>query len=72
MNTCCSSRSTRLARLFSFGLLDGPQKVKVSRNGRLTISPARTDVARFIQRAVRLPRSHGRLRSQPLHDDIHE
>jgi hypothetical protein len=29
MNTCYSSRSTRLARLFSFDLLDGPQKVKV-------------------------------------------
>jgi hypothetical protein len=25
MNTCYSSRSHRLARLFSFGLLDGPQ-----------------------------------------------
>jgi len=29
----------------------------LSRNGRLTISPARTIVARFIQRAVRLARS---------------
>ncbi len=36
MNTCYSSRSHRLARLFSFGLLDGPQEVRVSRNGRLT------------------------------------
>jgi hypothetical protein len=25
MNTCYSGRSSRLARLFSFGLLDGPQ-----------------------------------------------
>ncbi|MCC2650943.1 MAG: hypothetical protein K0R61_511 [Microvirga sp.] len=25
MNTCCSGRSPRPARLFSFGLLDGPQ-----------------------------------------------
>jgi hypothetical protein len=25
MNTCCSSRSHRLTRLFSFGFLDGPQ-----------------------------------------------
>jgi hypothetical protein len=71
MNTCYSGRSHRLARLLSFGLLDGPQKVKVSRN-RLTISLARTDVARFLPRAVRLPRSHDRLRSQPLRDDIHE
>jgi len=57
MNTCCSSRSHRLTRLFSFGLLDGPQGIAVSRNGRLTISPARTNVARFIHRAVRLARA---------------
>jgi hypothetical protein len=72
MNTCYSSRSHRLARRFSFGLLDGPQGIAVSRNGRLTISPARTNVARFIHRAVRLTRSHARLQSQPLRDDIHE
>src|SRR5688500_6263349 len=36
MNTCYSSRSHRLARLFSFGLLDGPQGIAVPRNGRLT------------------------------------
>jgi hypothetical protein len=36
MNTCYSSQSHRLARLFSFGLLDGPQGIAVSRNGRLT------------------------------------
>jgi hypothetical protein len=59
-------------RLFWFGFLDGPQRIAVSRNGRLTISPARTDVARFIHRAVRLARSHARLRSQPLRDYIHE
>jgi hypothetical protein len=72
MNTCYSSRSTRLARLFSFGLLDGPQGIAVPRNGRLTISPARTNMAPFIHRAVRLARSHGTLRSQPLRDGIHE
>jgi hypothetical protein len=65
MNAYYSGRSSRPAGLFSFDLLDEPQKVKVSRNGRLTISPARTDVARFIQRAVRLPRSPGGLRPQP-------
>src|SRR5688500_8198342 len=76
---CYSSRSHRLARLFSFGLLDGPQGIAVSRNGRLTktrpahhlagvhtrdapysaswTSPACTNVARFIHRAVRLARS---------------
>jgi hypothetical protein len=53
MNTCYSSRSTRLARLFSFGLLDGPQGIAVPRNGRLTISPARTNMAPFIHRALR-------------------
>jgi hypothetical protein len=45
MNICYGSRFHRLARLFSFGLLDGPQGIAVSRNGRLTISPARTNVA---------------------------
>jgi hypothetical protein len=45
MNTCYSSRSHRLARLFSFSLLDGPQEVRVSRNGRLTNLPARTNLA---------------------------
>jgi hypothetical protein len=45
MNICYGSRFHRLARLFSFGLLDGPQGMAVSRNGRLTISPARTNVA---------------------------
>jgi hypothetical protein len=72
MNTCYSSRSHRLAWLFSFGLLDGPHGIAVSRNGRLTISPAHTNVALFIHRAVRLARSHDRLRSQPLRDDIQE
>jgi hypothetical protein len=59
MNICYGSRFHRLARLFSFGLLDGPQGMAVSRNGRLTISPARTNVALFIDRAVRLARSRG-------------
>jgi hypothetical protein len=68
MNTCYSSRSYCLARLFSFDLLDGPEGIAVPRNGRLTISPARTNVARFIHRAVRLARSRARLRSQPLRD----
>jgi len=90
MNTCYSSRSHRLARLFSFGLLDGPQEVRVPRNGRLTKTrPAhhlagvhtrdapysarrgprrRAQTWRFIHRAVRLARSHARLRSQPLRD----
>jgi hypothetical protein len=45
MHTYSSGRSSRPAGLFSFGLLDGPQGIAVSRNGRLTISPARTDVA---------------------------
>src|SRR5687767_6082821 len=36
MNTYSSGRSSRPARLFSFGLLDGPQRIAVSRNGRLT------------------------------------
>jgi hypothetical protein len=72
MNTYYSGRSSRPARLFSFGLLDGPQGIAVSRNGRLTISPARTNVARFIHRAVRLVRSPGGLPSQPLRDGIQE
>jgi hypothetical protein len=57
MNTYYSGRSSRPAGLFSFSLLDGPQGIAVSRNGRLTISPARTNVARFIHRVVRLVRS---------------
>jgi hypothetical protein len=32
-------------RGFSRSVLDGPQGIAVSRNGRLTISPARTNVA---------------------------
>jgi hypothetical protein len=60
MNTCYSGRSSRPARLFSFRLLDGPQGITVSRNGRLTISPARTNLARFIHRAVRVARSRRR------------
>jgi transaldolase len=35
-------------------------------------SPARTNVALFIHRAMRLERSHAMLRSQPLRDGIHE
>src|SRR5687768_9421052 len=44
MNTCYSSRSHRLARFFSFGLLDGLHGIAVSRkagsrrHGPLTIS----------------------------------
>jgi hypothetical protein len=57
MDAYYSGRSSRLAGLFSFGLLDGPQQIKVGRTGRLTISPARTNMARFIQRAVRPARS---------------
>jgi hypothetical protein len=40
-------------------LLDGPPWITVSRTGRLTNSPARTDVTRFIQRVVRPARSPG-------------
>jgi hypothetical protein len=47
------------AGFFSFGLLDGPPWITVSRTGRLTNSPARTDVTRFIQRVVRPARSPG-------------
>jgi hypothetical protein len=72
MNTYYSGRSSHPARLFSFGLLDGPQGIAVSRNGRLTNSPARTNVALFIHRAVRLAKNRGGLRSQPLRDGIHE
>jgi hypothetical protein len=36
MNTYYSSRSTRPAGFFSFGLLDGPSWITVSRTGRLT------------------------------------
>ena len=57
MNTCYSARSSRPFRLLSFGLLDGLKGIALPRNGRLTISPARTNVARFIHRAVRLARS---------------
>jgi hypothetical protein len=57
---------------FSFGLLDGPSWITVSRTGRLTISAARTDVAHFIQRAVRPAGSPGGLRSQPLRNGIHQ
>ncbi|MDQ6734153.1 MAG: hypothetical protein M3Z35_08585 [Nitrospirota bacterium] len=57
MNTYYSGRSSRPAELFSFGLLDGPPWITVSRTGRLTNSPARTNMARFIQRAVRPARS---------------
>jgi hypothetical protein len=84
MNACCAADP--LARLFSFGLLDGPPWITVSRTGRLTISAARTDMARFIQRTVRPARSprkgaswrawggrvKSRLRSQPPRDGIHE
>ncbi|MBA2253124.1 MAG: hypothetical protein H0W13_10575 [Nitrospirales bacterium] len=57
MNTYYSGRSSRPAGLFSFGLLDGPPWITVSRTGRLTNSPARTDVTLFIHRAVRPARS---------------
>jgi hypothetical protein len=52
------ARSSRPAGLFSFGLLDGPPWITLSRTGRFTNSPARTNVARFIQRVrpVRSPR----------------
>src|SRR5687768_3234760 len=36
MNDYYSGRSSRSAGLFSFGFLDGPQGITVSRNGRLT------------------------------------
>ena len=86
MNTYYSGQSTPPAGLFSFGLLDGPPWINVSRPDRLTILPARTDVARFIQRAVRPARSPrngrvsarpgwvGKLKtsSHPLRDGIHE
>jgi hypothetical protein len=36
MNDYYSRRSSRPAGIFSFGLLDGPQGIAVSRNGRLT------------------------------------
>jgi hypothetical protein len=36
MNDYYSGRSSRPAAFFSFGLLDGPQEVRVSRHGRLT------------------------------------
>jgi hypothetical protein len=57
MNTYSVVRFSRPARLFSFGLLDGLPWLAISRTGRLTNSPARTDVARFIHRAVRPARS---------------
>jgi hypothetical protein len=57
MNTDYSGRSSRPAKLFSFGLLDGPAWNAISRTGRLTNLTARTDVAHFIQRAVRPARS---------------
>lgn len=83
MNTYYSGRSSRPAGLFSFGLLDGPPWITVARTGRLTISAARTDVARFIQRAVHPARSprrgrawggrvKSRLRSQLLRNGIYE
>jgi hypothetical protein len=59
MNTYYSGRSSLPAGFFSFGLLDGPPWITVSRTGRLTNSPARTDVTRFIQRVVRPARSPG-------------
>ncbi|MEP6887627.1 MAG: hypothetical protein ABI945_04810 [Nitrospirales bacterium] len=57
MNTYYSGRSSCPAGLFSFGLLDGPQNGEGIRTGRLTNSPARTNVALFIHRAVRPARS---------------
>jgi hypothetical protein len=66
MNTCYSSRSHRLARFFSFGLLDGLHGIAVSRkagsrrHGPLTISRASTPVTRLIQRVVDLPGAHKR------------
>jgi hypothetical protein len=64
MNTCYSSRSTRLARLFSFGLLDGPKGSRYQetagsrRHGPLTISRASTHVTRLIRRVVDLAGAH--------------
>jgi hypothetical protein len=40
MNTYYSGRSSHPAGLFSFGLLDGPQSIAVSRNGRLHLGGA--------------------------------
>jgi hypothetical protein len=59
MNAYYSGRSSRLAGLFSFGLLDGPPWVTVSRTGRLTNSPARTNMARLFSAPCALREAHG-------------
>jgi hypothetical protein len=60
MNTYYSGRSSRPAGLFSFSLLDGPQGIAVSRNGRLTISRrAQTWRALFIAPCA-LREAHGK------------
>ncbi|MBA2251868.1 MAG: hypothetical protein H0W13_04055 [Nitrospirales bacterium] len=86
MNTCYSGRSSRPAELFSFGLLDGPPWITVSRTGPLTISRASTHVTLYSSRRAPCEKPTGRgaswrawdgrvqwaLRSQPLRDGIPE
>jgi hypothetical protein len=66
MNDYYSGRPSRPAGLFSFGLLDGPQQLKVQEpagsqgHGPLTISRASTDVTRLIRRVVDLAGAHKR------------
>jgi hypothetical protein len=86
MNTYYSGRSSHPAGLFSFGLLDGPQSIAVSRNGRLHLGGAHKRGALYSSRRAPCEKPMGpgasrrawggrvkwRLRSQPLRDGIHE
>jgi hypothetical protein len=66
MNDYYSGRSSRPARLFSFGLLDGPQKLRCPEtagsrgHGPLTISRASTPMTRLIRRVMDLADAHKR------------
>ena len=57
MNTYYSGRSSRSTGLFSFGLLDGPQEIAVSKKRPAHHLAGGIDMALFIHRAVRLARS---------------